>query len=118
MTDRILCRLDDIDDPGARAFDIGDGRPEVVVFRVGEAVHAYRNDCPHLNITLDFVPGRFMNLDATMIQCSNHGARFNIHDGRCVWGPCRGEWLERVAVRLEDGRVVLDEAAGTADNPD
>jgi len=40
-------------------------------------------------------------------QCSTHGARFRIADGYCVAGPCRGERLSAVAVRVEDGVVRL-----------
>jgi nitrite reductase/ring-hydroxylating ferredoxin subunit len=47
------------------------------------------------------------------IVCSAHGARFRIEDGLCTSGPCHGESLEAVPVRLdEEGRVVVAADAG------
>lgn len=110
---RVLCALDDIEDGGALGFDDvgGDHHPGIFVVREGSRVFGYVNDCPHWNITLDYVPGRFMNRDKQMIQCANHGARFRIEDGLCVFGPCHGERLTPVAVSVENGRVVLDALA-------
>ena len=87
--DQILCRIGDIVDGDARAFDSVDRRLNptgLFIVRRGTQAYCYVNDCPHLHITLDFVPGRFMNKDASLIQCSNHGARFDIENGKCVWG--------------------------------
>ena len=87
--DQIPCQLGDIVDGDARAFDSVDRRLNptgLFVVRRETQAYCYVNDCPHLHITLDFVPGRFMNKDASLIQCSNHGARFEIENGKCVWG--------------------------------
>ncbi len=108
---RILCQLADIVDGDARAFDSVDGRLNgtgVFVVRRGTQAYCYVNDCPHLHITLDFVPGRFMNKDAGLIQCANHGARFEIETGECVWGPCRGDALTSLPIRIVNGTVVLE----------
>ena len=39
--------------------------------------------------------------------CAVHGATFNQTDGLCVAGPCRGEHLRAVAVRVEHEMVHL-----------
>ncbi len=108
---RVLCRLDDIADPGAKGFVFGEGteRREVFVVRNGAAVHAYENSCPHIGTPLDFLPDQFLTRDATQIRCSTHGARFEIASGRCVSGPCKGDRLTQAPVRLEAGAVVLIE---------
>jgi nitrite reductase/ring-hydroxylating ferredoxin subunit len=49
-----------------------------------------------------------MNLDKSRILCATHGAEFRIEDGYCVLGPCTGQSLEPVAVKLRDGNVVCD----------
>ena len=36
-----------------------------------------------------------------------HGASFDLRDGLCVAGPCRGERLRDVAVEVRDGGVFL-----------
>ncbi len=107
--DTVLCRLDEIPSPGSRGFalDDGPGRCGIFVVRAADGVHAYVNTCPHIGIPLDWVPDRFLTLDRTLIQCATHGAQFRIHDGRCIFGPCRGASLSPVAVAVRDGAVVL-----------
>lgn len=111
--DQILCQLGDIVDGDARAFDSVDRRLNptgLFVVRRETQAYCYVNDCPHLHITLDFLPGRFMNKDAGLIQCSNHGARFEIENGKCVWGPCRGDALTSLPIEIVNGTVILEAA--------
>jgi len=111
--DQIPCQLGDIVDGDARAFDSVDRRLNptgLFVVHRGTQAYCYVNDCPHLHITLDFVPGRFMNKDAGLIQCSNHGARFEIENGKCVWGPCRGDALTSLPIEIVNGTVILEAA--------
>ena len=111
--DQILCRIGDVVDGDARAFDSVDRRLNptgLFVVRRGTQAYCYVNDCPHLHITLDFLPGRFMNKDAGLIQCSNHGARFEIENGKCVWGPCRGDALTSLPIEIVNGKVILEAA--------
>ena len=111
--DQILCRIDDVVDGDARAFESVDRRLNptgLFVVRRGTQAYCYVNDCPHLHITLDFLPGRFMNKDAGLIQCSNHGARFEIENGKCVWGPYRGDALTSLPIEIVNGTVILEAA--------
>jgi len=109
--ERVLCALDDIDDPGGKGFAVEDQKP-IFVVRVGEAVHGYVNVCPHQGTPLDWKPDTFLTYDKSLIQCSTHWARFRIQDGDCVAGPCVGKTLDPVAVHVDDGEVVLDGAHG------
>ena len=111
--DQILCQLGDIVDGDARAFDSVDRRLNptgLFVVHRGTQAYCYVNDCPHLHITLDFLPGRFMNKDAGLIQCSNHGARFEIENGKCVCGPCRGDALTSLPVKMVNSTIILEAA--------
>lgn len=106
----VLCPLDTIEDGEARGFTLDDdgGRPvDILVARDGAAVHGYVNACPHVGTPLDWVPDRFMAPDGEHLACATHGALFRVEDGYCVAGPCAGQSLTPVAVRIEDGRVVL-----------
>ncbi len=105
----VLCRLDKIPVPGSRGFALDDGpeRHGIFVVRSADGVHAYVNTCPHIGVPLDWVPDRFLTRDKTLIQCATHGAQFRIHDGHCIFGPCRGASLSPVAVAVRDGAVVL-----------
>jgi len=106
-----LCRLGDIPDGGATAIDAGlaESQPEassLILLRRGDAVHAYLNVCPHAGRRLDYAPGQFLLKDQTLI-CAVHGASFNQDDGLCTAGPCRGEHLTRVPVRVEGDGIFL-----------
>ena len=110
MTRAVLCRLDDIPDGGSNGFvaETPDGtRKAILAVRRGERVFAYVNSCPHIGAPLDFLPGRFLNVDGTMILCSTHGALFRITDGFCVRGPCAGKSLAPIPTAVEDGTVLM-----------
>ncbi len=112
-TSQLLCRLDDIPDGGAKAVDTvlrtGEGLSDAVsliLLRRGDGVLAYLNVCPHAGRRLDYAPGKFLLKD-DMLICAVHGATFERKDGLCVAGPCRGEHLREVSVRVADGAVYL-----------
>lgn len=42
-----------------------------------------------------------------LLMCAVHGATFALPEGKCVAGPCRGECLRAVTVRVDDGQVRL-----------
>ena len=94
-----LCRLEDIPDGGSAVFRDPKAGAEYSLMSVRRdgRVFVYVNSCPHIGAPLDFVTGRFLNVERTHILCSNHGALFRIEDGHCVDGPCRGDSLEAVA---------------------
>ena len=113
LDQRALCRLDEIPDGGATAVDAmladGEADPElssVILLRRGELVRGYLNICPHTARRLDYAPGKFLLKNDTLI-CAVHGATFNQADGLCIAGPCRGEHLREIAVRVEEGEVKL-----------
>jgi len=68
---------------------------------------AYLNRCPHLGIELNWMPGRFMDTDKQFIQCSSHGALFLPGNGECIAGPCQGDALTALDVRITDGQVQI-----------
>ncbi|HET6431598.1 Rieske (2Fe-2S) protein [Dyella sp.] len=105
-----LCRLHDIPDGEAIAVDaaLPDGEENLIVWRRGEAVHAYLNICPHAGRRLDWAPGKFL-LSKGALVCAAHGASFTASSGWCVGGPCRGQSLRRVPVTVRDGEVRLAE---------
>jgi nitrite reductase/ring-hydroxylating ferredoxin subunit len=102
-----LCRLDEIDDPGAKGLTLPQEPREIFVVRQGGDVYAYINSCPHIGTPLEFRPDQFLTRDRTEILCSTHGARFEIATGRCIAGPCRGKSLAPVAVTVLEGWITL-----------
>ncbi len=106
---RVLCALDDLEDPGSRGFsvELGGQHLELFVVRRRDRVYAYRNSCPHTGAPLEWTPHRFLDLAGSFIECATHGALFRFEDGRCLRGPCAGDGLEPLNVNLCDGQVVL-----------
>ena len=84
----------DISEGGSLGISHSSG-PMFAVKKDG-AVFIYRNSCPHLGIELEWNEHDFLDPGGTLIQCSTHGALFIIEDGRCVAGPCQGQYLQKV----------------------
>ncbi len=110
---RTLCRLADIPDGGAKGFPPAPGGfTGLLALRQGDAVFVYINSCPHIGTPLDWTPDRFLSADGRRIVCATHGAEFQIADGLCIRGPCRGDRLEPVVVQIKDGTIYVPRDAG------
>jgi nitrite reductase/ring-hydroxylating ferredoxin subunit len=111
----VLCRLNDIPDGGSRgALPNERGRDGVLLVRQAQRVYAYVNNCPHYDrAPLGWKKDAFLSGDGRHIMCAAHGALFEIESGACALGPCLGQGLTPVSVRVEDGVVVLIEPDGT-----
>jgi len=105
----VLCRLDELQNPGSRGATLrqGDRLLEVFVVRQGQGVYAYVNSCPHTGSPLDWTEHEFLSLDRRYIQCAMHAALFRVADGKCVAGPCAGASLTPVPVEVEAGMVIV-----------
>jgi len=112
----VLCRLDELRDPGSRgvALQQGDRLLDIFVVRQGQGVYAYVNSCPHTGSPLDWVEHEFLSLDKHHIQCAMHAALFRLVDGKCVAGPCAGASLTTVPVEVEAGLVIVSSATPPA----
>lgn len=107
--ERVLCRLADLQASGCREFRLGGGEWPMrgFVVRTGDGVRAYVNRCAHLRYPLNYAEDRFLSYDGSMIACFVHGALFEKDSGYCVAGPCAGQSLAPVPVRLEGDLVLL-----------
>ena len=105
----VVCRLEELPDPGSRGVTLEQGGRlyDVFVVRCGMQVFCYLNRCPHTGSPLDWMPDQFLSLDKHHIQCATHAALFRIGDGVCISGPCNGDVLTPVAVVVEGGKVIL-----------
>ena len=82
---QVLCQFDEIPDAGAIAvrIDASKGGFQVILLRQGDRVFAYHNECPHQGRNLDYVPGKFMVRDGS-IMCAAHGAMFDVRQRRAA----------------------------------
>src|SRR5579859_6427208 len=104
----VVCRLEELPDPGARGFSLpGAQFPDewFVVHWYGK-VYAYRNSCPHAGRFLNWKPDAFLTRDRSLIMCSAHGALYRMDNGACAGGPCGGAALTALPVAVEQGEVV------------
>jgi nitrite reductase/ring-hydroxylating ferredoxin subunit len=109
---RALCRLEEIEDGGAKEFAPAPGGfTGLFAVRRGEAVFLYENACPHVGVPLNWAPDRFLDARREHIQCGTHGALFRIEDGMCIKGPCIGMPLAALPSRIEAGVVLVEEDA-------
>ena len=74
----------------------------LVLLRQGESLKAWLNICPHAGRRLDWAPGKFL-VDKGKLVCAAHGASFELQQGECVAGPCRGASLTAVRVAVAAG---------------
>jgi nitrite reductase/ring-hydroxylating ferredoxin subunit len=69
--------------------------------------HAYVNRCRHMPTPLDFIRDQFVSEDGRYLMCYTHGALYEFATGTCISGPCKGEALYRLPVRLEAGEILV-----------
>lgn len=102
-----IAMTEEIPEREARAFDTDDGRTIFITQRDG-SYYAYNNLCPHLQTELEFLENQFLDRDGEYIECSTHGALFNVENGECISGPCLGEFLEKVKIDVHsDGGIYI-----------
>jgi len=102
-------RLANLENPGCREFEIGDGDwPfRCFVVRQGDDVFAYQNFCVHAGHPLNWSPHRFLSKDKSAIICASHGATYQIETGDCFAGPGSGKTLRKVEVSVRDGAIYV-----------
>lgn len=103
-----LLHIDELEESTSKGLEINN----CYLFAVkkdGE-LFIYFNRCPHLGTPLEWEEDRFLDADDALIQCSTHGALFQIEDGHCLAGPCKGKYLQAVKFKLEDGQALVDPA--------
>ena len=102
-------RLDELDDPGCREFEIGKGDWPFrgFVVRQGDGVFAYQNFCAHVGHPLNWSPNKFLTKDKTAIICASHGATYQIDTGDCFAGPGKGGSLKKVDLAIREGIIYV-----------
>lgn len=100
-----LCTVSELEDGTSRGFASHMG--PVFAVKYDGSVFVYKNECPHLGVNLEFQPDEFLDSEGQLIQCSTHGALFNIEDGHCLSGPCQGDHLTKVSFEIRDDMIVI-----------
>ena len=79
---------------------------EAFLVNVGGDVHAWVNRCRHIEITMDWVEGRFLDESGCYVVCATHGALYAPDSGECISGPPFGRFLIRVPLRIEGDQLI------------
>jgi len=109
LRDWSVAKLAELDDPGAREFEVGAGEWPFRGFVVHSngRLYAYANICPHRQHPLNLRDDDFLTPDGGLLRCVSHGALFEIDSGRCVLGPCPGQRLTALPVHVADGEIIV-----------
>jgi nitrite reductase/ring-hydroxylating ferredoxin subunit len=102
-----LCDFNELSEVDSREFVISEFSParNIFIVRNYEIIAAYENSCPHNLGPLNWSADVFLSYEKDYIECANHGALFEIDNGRCIYGPCVGQSLQAVNVKVENGVV-------------
>lgn len=107
--EKIIAKLDEIPDPGSKglSIDCENVKLELFIVKKDSQIAVYENSCPHTQGPLDWTPDQFLDLDNNYIMCANHGALFEIHNGLCIYGPCKAQSLKALPFKIKDNNIVL-----------
>jgi len=103
-----LCHLEELQDGAALGFDpLDKGQDTLFVVRQGPVLRSYKNDCPHWpGSPMAWRKDEYLTSDRTHIACHGHGARFDIQSGLCISGPCEGQSLQSLEIKIDESGYV------------
>ncbi|MBV1914405.1 MAG: Rieske 2Fe-2S domain-containing protein [Pseudomonadales bacterium] len=104
-----LCDEDAVPEGESRGFSLPGAKAEAAIFAVKKRgkLFVYYNSCPHTGVGLEWVPDRFLNYEKDLIQCSLHGALFEIDTGYCIHGPCARQSLRSMEHVIKNGTILV-----------
>jgi nitrite reductase/ring-hydroxylating ferredoxin subunit len=105
---RVIARVHELEPGAVKKFWLicQDYRVDAFLVNDRGRFYAYVNRCRHMPTPLDFIRDQFVSEDGRYLMCYTHGALYERATGLCIEGPCKGESLYRLPVRVE-GREVL-----------
>ncbi|HEY6197799.1 MAG TPA: Rieske (2Fe-2S) protein [Candidatus Binatia bacterium] len=106
---RVVARVAEMAPGSVKKFDLICRKYRIDAFLINYhgAFHAYVNRCRHMTTPLDFVRYQFFTEDGGHLICMTHGALYDPESGVCVDGPCKGQSLYALPVRVEGGEVLV-----------
>ncbi len=103
-----LCDADTVVTGRATLARLSQAASIILLRQADGTIIGYRNICPHMGIELDWEPTRLLTHAGDFLRCTGHGALFEAATGLCTRGPCQGEALIPVRLRIDHGVVMLD----------
>jgi len=111
---RVVAKVDDLAPGTVKKFWLICQKYRLDAFLINDrgSFYAYVNRCRHMPTPLDFVRDEFISDDGRYLRCYTHGALYEFATGLCVDGPCKGESLYRLPVRVDRDEVLVGCPAG------
>jgi len=103
---KVLCQSKELPEGATLECKLDDGSSAILLRKEG-ILRAYRNECPHMSLPLNFLPNKFWDTQERYLQCTNHMAFFKPETGECVAGPCPGTRLRAINIDERDGVIRL-----------
>jgi nitrite reductase/ring-hydroxylating ferredoxin subunit len=108
-----ICSLEKIPDGGGHIVQLS---PEaknlgLLVLRSGDSCYGYINQCPHFGVPLAATDSQLIFSAHRWVKCNVHYARFRWEDGLCEAGECEGEFLKKVPLKIQNGKVIFSGGA-------
>lgn len=105
-----VMKLSDIEEGSATnaVIKLADGHRHLILTRKADEVNVFLNSCPHTGVRLDWKVGVFLTVDKTHLQCSTHGALFELDSGFCVAGPCINQCLVKLQTKVYDQAIYVN----------
>ena len=105
-----VAKLSDIEEGSATnaAIELADGHRHLILTRKADEVNVFLNSCPHTGVRLDWKVGVFLTVDKAHLQCSTHGALFELDSGFCVAGPCINQCLVKLQTKVYDQAIYVN----------
>lgn len=106
---QVLCRLDEITDGQAKGFVFREHNRlfRMMVYRRGDAVWGYVDECPHRFTPLAWDEDLYLNMHGTAFLCATHGAQFELESGYCFLGPCKGQSLIKIPLEMKQDQICI-----------
>ena len=103
-----LCHFKDFKDGAAKGFDpLAKGQDTLFVVRQGPVLRSFLNDCPHWpGSPMAWRKDAYLTSDGARIACHGHGAQFDIESGLCISGPCEGQSLQSLELKIDESGYV------------
>ena len=104
-----VAKLSDIEEGSANGavIELADGHRHLILTRKADEVNVFLNSCPHTGVRLDWKVGVFLTVDKAHLQCSTHGALFELDSGFCVAGPCINQCLVQLQTKVYDQAIYV-----------
>ena len=105
-----VAKLSDIEEGSATniVIELADGYRHLILTRKADEVNVFLNSCPHTGVRLDWKVGVFLTVDKAHLQCSTHGALFELDSGFCVAGPCINKCLVKLQTKVYDQAIYVN----------